>query len=127
MAASPSDVARSIEPGSTESGERGPLAADIQSNLQGLAGAGPSLGPEATSPDIGGIDPIQKLLDGETSDLPVTDGMDVGPGAGPGTGLDAVKQSPRVQKLRMIALGAKSPVLRQFARNALRAEIRRAG
>lgn len=121
------DISRTIEPGSTEFGERDDIEANLQSaipQLQGSAGpASPGLLPSGGAGSS--VNPMQELLGGEVSDLPVTDGMSVGPGAGPGQTAQGVADSPTMNKLRLLATEAKNPVLRQKARNALRAELRR--
>ncbi len=120
------DISRSIEPGSTEYGDRDALAGRIQDALGGGAGGAPAPGAQVTpsAPQGGGMDPMQRLLGGaHSTDMPATSGMSVGPGSsGQAT---AMADSPRIEKLRSIATGAKSPYLRQLARDALRREIKR--
>jgi hypothetical protein len=120
--ASADDIARTIEPGSLPQGDRQAFAANLQQALAGSQQAGPSVPP----PGPGGADPLGDelgFLDSETiSDKPVTAGLSVGPGGGPAP---TTVDSPKIEKLRAIALGARSPVLRQMARDALRAEIAR--
>lgn len=123
--ASADEIARSIEPGSTEYGDREVLAGQLQDALGGgaAAPAGPSVGP-GPAPSAT-TDPMAKLLGGgHKTDLPTTSGLSVGPGAGP-VASQGVATSPRIDQLRAIATGAKSPYLRQLARDALRRELKR--
>lgn len=111
----------SIEPGSTEYGDRQTLEA-------GLAQLGPSgVTPEGgPAPAAAGMplpdDPIGALLGGSVSmpptDGPLTAGLSVG--AGPGPMSEALPaEDPRAQKLRMVATQAASPSLRHIARRML--------
>ncbi len=123
--ASADDITRMVEPGSLEYGDRQALKGKLETALaQGGGGGGvPQPGPTASTG--GATNPMSRML-GKPSDseLPVTDGLSVGPGAGPGRSPSALAESPRIGKLRMIALEAKSPLLRYYARLALRTEIR---
>lgn len=119
------NITRAIEPGSLPYGDRKKLGETLKQTGGGGGGGGgvPQPGPTASS---GGIpNPVQRLLDGGySSDLPVTDGLAQGPGAGPARRPSAMAENPRIGKLRMIALEAKSPLLRYYARIALRTEMK---
>lgn len=97
---------KAIEPGSTPYGERGNLEANIS---QGMSpGAAPGA-PGVSPPGVGAptpTDPIGALLSGEIKgdNLPVTEGLSVGPGSGPPE--QDPMMSTRAQKLRMIATEA---------------------
>jgi hypothetical protein len=115
------DIARTIEPGSLEQGDRnkirGQLMEAFQSNGTNPVGAG-------AAAQSGAGNPLDALMGGQhSSDLPVTDGLSVGPGRGPAE--TTTTQSPLIEKLRALAVGANSPVLKQLARQALRAELAR--
>lgn len=96
------------------------------------SGIGQQTGPQGPMPGAaptgGGIgapsNPLDPLLSGELagSNAPLTEGLSVGPGAGP-VGDVGIADST-VQRLRMVASQARSPVLRQLARDALRTTIR---
>lgn len=108
-----------IAPGSTEYGERQNLEQGISSAMgaagQPTGGAQPAV-PVPPMPD----NPLGALLSGEIKgdQLPVTDGLSVGPGAGPPQ--NDPMMSTRAQRLRTIATEAASPVARSAARRALR-------
>ena len=114
--ASPSQISKAIQPGSTESGQRQVLE-------QGLAelGAGAS---QAPAPQGGGSlpspgNPLQSLLSGEVNpggDVPLTDGLSVGPGLGGDQGAP----DSRKERLKLLAQHAESPTLRAGAIAALR-------
>lgn len=116
------EVAKAIEPGSTEYGTRQGLEADLASvsgaPVQGGAAAGAGV-PQMTIPE----DPIGGLLSGEApgnDQLPVTDGLSVGPGMGGPTGVDPKMLTPRAERVRDLAINATSHSIRQAARNELR-------
>jgi len=118
--ATASQLQASIEPGSTEFGDR----ARLEQGLAAVSGAGqPAQGrPGVGAPPQGGLpdsgDPISALLAGKgASDLPVTEGMSVGPGGGP---MGAEPDLDLVQKLEALAVGARTPALRVAARQSLR-------
>ena len=121
------DISRSIAPGSLPYGERQEVAGNLQAALGGAAGQGAGPAPvaeEAGDPVDAEIDPMERLLAGEhSSDLPITSGLSEGPGS---TGLRTKDETPKVERLRAVAMHAKSPVLRYQARAALRREMRRA-
>jgi len=121
MAAGAERTRAAIAPGSTEYGDRGALEAAI-----GSAGGG---GPAAPSAGGGGpttalpsaTDPLGALLGGGITpgELPLTDGLSAGPGAGPNMGDDPML-SDYATRLRTLATEAASPMLRSAARNRLR-------
>ena len=115
--ASASQISKSIQPGSTESGQRQVLE-------QGLSELGaPGGGPEP-APGGGGAlpspgNPLQSLLSGEVNpggDVPLTDGLSVGPGLGGDQGAP----DSRKERLKLLAQHAESPTLRAGAIAALR-------
>jgi hypothetical protein len=116
------DMQRSIEPGSLEQGTRGELESGLSAALSGQEqAAGPVDALGGGSPVIP-EDPLGALLSGEIEgnpDSPVTDGLSVGAGAGPGTEMD-VMMMPRAEKVRQLAQSASSPSIRAAARNELR-------
>ncbi len=116
------DISRSIEPGSLPYGERQEVAGNLQAALGGQ-GAGPAPAPEAPAQEVDAeIDPMERLLSGDhSSDLPITEGLPYGPGGG---GAAAVPELPEIERVRLVAENAKSPVLRYLARNALRRHLR---
>lgn len=122
------DIARTIEPGSLEQGDRQAVASQLQQAIPSLQGQGSPSGPAPGAPAPGApTDPMARLLNGGYgSDLPVTDGLSVGPGAGPSSAAQGIASSPLIERLRLVATEAKSPLLRQQARQALRREIRKA-
>ena len=121
------DVAKAIEPGSTESGDR----AGLEQGLQAAQGGAPVGAPGQAPPAAGGLnipeDPIGGLMSGEVrgnADLPITDGLSVGPGAGGETGIDPSMQTSRANKVRDLAMNASTPAIRAAARNELRRMLR---
>lgn len=111
------DISRSIEPGSTEYGDRQVVEDRIRQISAQAQAAPPSKdGSKARSA-------IDRTLGGPVSDQPITAGLSVGPGAGPST--QPVVAGPRVEKLRILAQEARSPRLRALARDLLRAEARK--
>ena len=117
MPASADDVTRSIEPGSIPSGERGPIEDRIKQAM--------ATRPEAPAPGAAGARGLDKLAQGPVSDKPVTDGLALGPGASPASPT-GIKDSPRIEQLRLIASEARTPRLRALARDMLRAESKTA-
>jgi len=122
------DAAKAIEPGSTQYGDR----ATLEQGLAGTSGGGPAgVASPAQAPPAGGVsipeDPIGGLMSGEVSgnsDLPITDGLSQGAGAGPPPRVDPSMQTSRANKVRDLAQNASSPVIRQAARNELRRMLR---
>lgn len=114
-------TARAIEPGSTEYGQRQVLEEGL-AQVGGGVGAGGPPAPAAGPPPLTiPEDPIGALLSGEVSgnpNLPITDGLSVGDGAGPMTNDPMLGN--RASRLRMIAEEASSPMVRAAARNELR-------
>lgn len=116
------DAINSIEPGSTEYGDRQGLEANLQ---QVIGGAAPVGGPQQVA---GGTpiptpeDPIGALIGGDIDPGvagPVTDGLSVGPGNSPGNPMDPL-QTDRAQRLRLLATQASTPAVRSTARRMLR-------
>jgi len=125
MAAGSDLTQAAIQPGSTEYGERQNLEQGLSSAM-GAPPAGPG-GPSPATPVAPLPDnPLGALLGGEISgdNLPVTDGLSIGPGAGPAT--EHPMMSSRAQRLRSLATEAASPVARAAARRALRRMSREA-
>lgn len=124
---SASDIASTIEPGSLEYGDRQAVAGRLQETIPDLQGGASPSGPAPGAPAPGAAqDPLARLLGGKySSDLPPTDGLSVGPGAGPPSTGQGIASSPMIEKLRLIATQANSPLLRQYARQALRREIKK--
>lgn len=122
---SASDISRTIEPGSLEYGDRQAMSNNLQQALPALQGGASPSGPAPGAPAPGAAqDPLARLLGGKfSSDLPPTDGLSVGPGAGPPSTGAGIASSPLIEKLRLIATEASSPLLRQHARAALRREV----
>lgn len=119
MAAGAEQTRAAIAPGSTEYGERGALEAAIGTAVGG--GAAPSAGTGGGTAAIpGATDPLGALLSGAVTpqDLPVTDGLTAGPGAGPNRGADPML-GQYAQRLRTLANEAASPMLRQAATRRL--------
>jgi hypothetical protein len=122
---SASDISRTIEPGSLDYGNRQVVANRLQETIPALQGGSVPSAPAPGAPAPGGPqDPIARLLSGGySSDLPPTDGLSVGPGAGPASTGVGIASSPLIEKLRLIATEASSPLLRTYARASLRREI----
>ncbi len=124
MAASPQELSAGIAPGSLPYGSRKTLEEGLPSAVQQQ---GPAPG-EGGAPDVSGglppvdaSNPISALVGGEVdpgTGGPATSGLSVGPGPGPGG------QTPQIDpvqaRLQQIAMQAKSPLIRQMARNELR-------
>lgn len=120
MAATADQLRRSIDPGSIPFGQR-------QGLEQNLGQLGQPVSPAAVRTPMDqqlGIpsDPLDPLIGG---DIPVgseelTSGLSVGPGPGPDQG----PPDSRVERLRMVAAQARSPVLRELARRALASTVR---
>ncbi len=122
-------LVKGIEPGSLPHGDRATLEAGLSAALPQPSGNNPTggVGGVAPPPDAAG-DPLAALLNGdvtpsETSD-PVTQGLSVGMGDGPGG--PSLQVTPEQAKLQQIAMQAKSPLIRQMARNELRRIVREA-
>ena len=119
------DSQRAIESGSTESGDRQVLEDGLSQVLGGSGAAG------GGAPSAGNVsipeDPVGGLLSGavQGDELPVTDGLSVGPGAGGESAQPASMLTPRAEKLRDLAQNASVPGVRQAARNELRRMIRK--
>jgi len=104
------EISRSIEPGSTEYGDRQVLQ-DRMAQISAQTG-GQAPPPATPAPAM------SKLASGGVSELPVTDGMSVGPGAGPATAANPA-ESPLIERYRLIATTARNPQLRQLARKQI--------
>jgi hypothetical protein len=107
-------ISKSISPGSTEYGDRQVVGDRIAQVMQQTKK--PATSPPGAASQ-GGLD---KLKAGPVSDLPVTSGLSVGPGAG--ATLDPMANMPEVEKLRILATNGRSPRMRALARDALRAK-----
>jgi hypothetical protein len=116
------DISRTIEPGSLDYGDRQVVNANLQQALGGGGGT-VSPAPQAMPPEPE-EDELEFLDQGPVSELPVTAGLSAGPG-GPPAGTPLVETS-KVERLRLLATEATSPVMRHLARQALRAELARA-
>lgn len=120
MAAGVEKTRAAISPGSTEYGERGALEANLGAAMGG--GAGPAAGgggaPRSIRPPA--TDPLGALLSGaiKAPSAALTDGLSVGPGAGPANAGDPML-SDYAERLRVVALQAASPMLREAARRRL--------
>lgn len=120
------DSQRAIESGSVAHGDRAGLEAGLSQVLsQQEAAGGPTQGggpPPLTIPE----DPIGAMLTSGVgqSDLPSTDGLSVGPGAGAPSAVAPSMVTPRAEMLRDLAENAATPVIRQAARNELRRTLR---
>lgn len=115
----------SIEPDSLEYGARDDLEAGLPAAMpQPTAGAAPETGAGAIAFEGPGEDPFELMLGAEEgNNIPITEGLSVGPGAGPAArGLPPLDSMD--QRLKLVATGARSPVLRAMARNALRRRLR---
>jgi hypothetical protein len=109
-----------IEPGSIPYGDRQTLESNLPAALsQAEAAAGPvgAGGPGGPVPG----DPLQALLGGEidSPDLPITDGLSMGPGASPMAEMGPM-QTPRAERVRQLATQATNPRIRAAARMELR-------
>lgn len=122
MAATTDQLRKSIDPGSIPQGRRAGLEQAL-----GQIGGGGQMAPRAATAAQGSLgvpssplDPLtgQELPPGEGE---LTAGLSVGPGPGP-----QADESPdsRMERLRLIALNAQSPVLREAARRSLRSTVR---
>lgn len=120
-----------ISPGSIEYGQRGEVESMLGNVMRarqqqsGAPVAGGLPGPSAAggSPD----ELLDMLVGGRVKplpNLPLTDGLSVGPGAGR-MQETASTPSSMEDRLRLIAVNAKTPQLRAMARMALRSETRR--
>lgn len=116
MAVSGDEIARSIEPGSLEYGDRQVVEDRIrQVAMPQQAPPTPQGQTIGRSRDRMGAGPV--------SDLPVTDGLSVGPGAGPRR--NTVMESAKVQQLRTVAQNARNPMIKKLALDGLRAIVER--
>jgi len=117
MAATATDLAGAIAPGSTEYGDRQALEGGLSAAVPGsTGGGGGGTPPPAALPDAS--NPLGALLGGDVGgdNLPVTDGLSVGAGAG--TADDGMGS----ERARWTALWqqAQSPQLKRLARAKLR-------
>lgn len=121
MAATPSDISAAIPAGTFAQGDRQDFTANLQTALGGQAGGGQAAGGQAPPPVDSVSDPMAALMSGEINpgeEGPLTDGLSVGPGAGPSGG--EPQMDPRRQRLMEIATQSTSLVLRSSARMELR-------
>lgn len=124
MTASPTQIGRSVEPGSMEYGQR-------QAFEQALGGLPtPAAAPMAgeTAPDMTGIgipgNPLDPLMSGALpgGTDPLTSGLSLGPG--PGLIAQTQLTDSSVERLRILATEARSPALRRLARASLKSVTR---
>lgn len=112
-----------IAPGSTDYGDRQKLEGSL-SAIVGQQGGGAASAPGGGSPGpVVPEDALGALMSGQISpggDLPLTDGLSVGPGAGPAAQQEDPLLGDRANRLRMIASQAASPQLRALARSELK-------
>lgn len=117
-------LSKAIEPGSTEYGQRQVLEsglAELQPSTGPTAGAAAALGGSSIGLPANPLDPLMSgELDSPTT--PVTDGLTHGPGGGPLP--EQGISDATVDRLRIMALEARSPVLREMARRSLRSSVR---
>ncbi len=111
-----SDIADSIEPGSTEYGDRQVIEERIQQAASQRA--------EPRTPGAVSGATQDRLSQGSVSDLPITSGLSVGPGAGP-SATSALGEGTDIEQFRLIATTARNPLLRKLARDALTAITQR--
>ena len=117
------ELAKGIEAGSTEYGDRQKLEAGLAS----LGGTSPSAGAGGSSPGTTPLpatdDPLGALLSGSVSGGggPPTDGLSVGPGMG--APAEDPMMTDKANRLRMVATNAESPMLRAAARAQLRVMV----
>ena len=105
------DISDTIEPGSTEYGDRQVLTDRMR---QISAQAATPVPTKSNAPQRA----QDRLAAGPVSDKPVTSGMSVGPGATPSTVNDPL-QSSEADRYRMLAQNARNPYLRHLARKQL--------
>lgn len=123
------DLQHSIEPDSTEYGDRAQLEEGLsvlgaqQSSAPPAVTAGGSA-PSATPPSETLGDPMALLLSDELSpsDRPVTHGLSFGPGAGRAPQFGE-GPNPEIERLRAVAQFARTPQLRAAARRLLRRKL----
>jgi len=113
---SASDISDSISPGSLEYGDRQVVEDRIAQSVQNA--------PTPSVPGAATANAQGRLAQGPVSDLPVTDGLSVGPGAGPAS-KQTLEESANIDKWRIMAKNGRSPVIRKMARDALRATLSR--
>jgi len=111
-----SDIADSIEPGSTEYGDRQVIEDRIQQAAVQRA--------EPRTPGAVSGATRDRLSQGPVSNLPITSGLSVGPGAGPAVSAGPL-EGQDIEQFRLIAQNARNPLLRKLARDALTAIVRR--
>lgn len=124
-------MSASLAPGSIEYGKRQEMESMLGGIMAGRQGQAPAVG--GLAPPAGAASSGDGLMDMLTSgevapypDQPLTDGLSVGPGAGPPSELGpGAVPSQMEDRLRLVAMNAKTPHLRAMARMALRREVRR--
>jgi hypothetical protein len=126
MAATKDQMRRSIDVGSLPFGQR----QAFESSLGEVGAATPApVGARQPTPgnDLGiPGNPLDPMLAGDVSPSqdPLTSGLSVGPGPGPvGSGVAPISDDS-VERLRIVAMNAASPVLRNMARRALRGTVK---
>jgi hypothetical protein len=126
MAATTEQLRGAIDIGSLPFGQR----QAFESSLGEIGAATPAATGARGAQDPGSLglpsNPLDPLLSGElpVGDDPLTSGLSAGPGPGPlGGGISPITDNS-VDRLRILALNAKSPQLRLLARRALRGSVR---
>ncbi len=120
MPAAPTDLGRALEPGSVPSGERAELEGGLAAAVGGGQGAGPAA-PAGGAPAFPSMtNPLGMMLSGAVGqdDRPLTDGLSLGPGAGPAPE-QSVMLTAEADKLRALAIHAETPLVRALARYRL--------
>lgn len=110
------DQIEGIAAGSIPYGER----QNVEAALAGQAAPAPEVGPgnlPVPEPEDDLLGPEEFLAQGAVSDLPITSGLNAGPGPGPALGIEATDEQRRLQE---IALNSESAALRYMAALALR-------
>lgn len=130
MAVTGDQMGAAIAPGSIEYGKKEQLVKSLGSMMAGShrpAGAATPAPPAGLQGGDAPDDLLGMLSSGEMppSEVPLTDGLSVGPGAGPvAPGISSIP-SAMEDRLRLVALHAKTPMMRAMARNALRRQVTR--
>jgi hypothetical protein len=120
------DISRAVAPGSMPFGQRQKFAGNLQSAMPGGSSQGPPSPPGL--PQIvpqQSMGPLDVLTQGvHSSPEPVTAGLSVGPGRTPAPPGTAMLDQDRMNRLRDMAMNARTPALRNAARSLLRQMVR---
>ena len=126
--ANANDIAAAVTPGSMPYGERQKFAGSLQQAMPGGTGQGPpsppGLPPIVPQKDMGPLDVLTQGV--HSSADPVTAGLTVGPGRTPAAPGAPLLDQDKMSRLRDIAMNARTPVLRNAARQLLRQMAREA-